>query len=164
MVNMSMGFGLLSLDFLIPFFFIFAIIYGALEVSGVFRNKAVKAIIAVALGFFAISNADVVSFIHQVLPFAAIFFIVVFFIGFIAKPFRGKGGGGERDPLLLLVVLGLLLIVFAQLATPSSPFYSSISSTILGDQNVLWGIGILILLFMFYYAWSQSRKSAPATS
>jgi len=135
--------GLLSLDFLIPFFFIFAIIYGALEISGVFKNKAVKAIIAV----------------HQVLPYAAIFFVVVFFIGFIAKPFRGRKAGepGKRDPLLLLVVLGLLLIIFAQLATPSSPFYPDISSTILGDETILWGIGIVIVIFMFYYAWSQSR-------
>lgn len=162
-----MSFGLLSLDFLIPFFFIFAIIYGALEVSGVFQNKAVKAIIAVALGFFAISNAQVVSFIHQVLPYAAIFFVVVFFIGFIAKPFKRKKEGGEqpvkRDPFLLLVVLGLLLIIFAQLGTPSSPFYPNISSTILGDETVLWGIGIVIVLFMFYYAWSQSREGAPPT-
>ncbi|NIO19277.1 MAG: hypothetical protein GTN76_00645 [Candidatus Aenigmarchaeota archaeon] len=158
-----MSLGLLSLDFLIPFFFIFAIIYGGLEISGVFKNRAVKAIIAVALGFFAISNADVIAFIHQVLPYAAIFFVVVFFIGFIAKPFRGKGGEGRRDPFLLLVVLGLLLIVFAQLATPSSPFYPDISSTILGDDTVLWAIGIVILLFMFYYAWSQSREGAPAT-
>lgn len=150
--------GLLSLDFLIPFFFIFAIIYGALEISGVFKNKAVKAIIAVALGFFAISNAQVIAFIHQILPYAAIFFVVVFFIGFIAKPFRGRGGeGGRRDPFLLLVVLGLLLIIFAQLGTPSSPFYPDISSTILGDETVLWGIGIVIVLFMFYYAWTQSR-------
>ena len=149
----------LSLDFAIPFFFIFAIIYGALEVSGVFRNKAVKAIIAVALAFFAVSNADVVLFIHQVLPFATVFFVVVFFIGFIAKPFRGRGGEGKRDPFLLLVILGLLLIAFAQLGTPSSPFYSSISSTILGDEKVLWGIGIAILFFMFYYAWTQSRES-----
>jgi len=156
--------GLLSLDFLIPFFFIFAIIYGALEISGVFKNKAVKAIIAVVLGFFAVSNAQVVGFIHQVLPFAAIFFVVVFFIGFIMKPFRGRGGEpGKRDPFLLLVVLGLLLIVFAQLATPSSPFYPDISSTILGDESVLWGIGIVIVIFMFYYAWSQSRESASAT-
>ena len=153
--------GLLSLDFLIPFFFIFAVIYGALEFSGVFKNKAVKAIIALALGFFAVSNADVVSFIHLVLPYAAIFFVVVFFIGFIAKPFRRKGKEGgqpsKRDPFLLLVVLGLLLIVFAQLATPSSPFYPDISSTILGDETVLWGIGIIIVIFMFYYAWTQSR-------
>jgi hypothetical protein len=156
--------GLLSMDFLIPFFFIFAIIYGALEISGVFKNKAVKAIIAVALGFFAISNADVVAFIHQVLPYAAVFFVVVFFIGFIAKPFRGRGGegGGKRDPLLFLVVLGLLLIIFAQLGTPSSPFYPDISSTILGNETVLWGIGIVILIFMFYYAYTQSRESAPA--
>ena len=150
----------LSLDFAIPFFFIFAIIYGALEVSGVFKNKAVKAIIAVALAFFAVSNADVVLFIHQVLPFATVFFVVVFFIGFIAKPFRGKGGEEKkRDPFLLLVVLGLLLIAFAQLGTPSSPLYSTISSTILGDEKVLWGIGIAIVLFMFYYAWTQSRES-----
>lgn len=153
------SFNLISLDFMIPFFFIFAIVYGALEVSGVFRNRAVKAIIAVALGFFAVSNAEVVSFIHQVLPYAAIFFVVVFFISFIAKPFRGRGGEpGKRDPLLLLVVLSLLLIIFAQLATPSSPFYPDISSTILGDQNVLWGIGIVIVIFMFYYAWAQSKK------
>ncbi|NIO23015.1 MAG: hypothetical protein GTN38_03245 [Candidatus Aenigmarchaeota archaeon] len=151
--------GLLSIDFLIPFFFIFAIVYGALEISGVFKNKAVKAIIALALGFFAVSNADVVAFIHLVLPYAAIFFVVVFFIGFIAKPFKRKAGEpGRRDPFLLLVVLGLLLIIFAQLATPSSPFYPDISSTILGDETVLWGIGIVIVIFMFYYAYSQSRQ------
>jgi len=152
--------GLLSIDFLIPFFFIFAIIYGALEISGVFKNKAVKAIIAVALGFFAISNADVVSFIHLILPYAAVFFVVVFFIGFIAKPFRGRGRKepGKRDPLMLLVVLGLLLIIFAQLATPSSPFYPDISSTILGNESVLWTIGIAIVIFMFYYAYTQSRE------
>jgi hypothetical protein len=148
-------FDFLSLEYGIPFFFIFAIIYGALEIGGVFKNKGVKAIISICLAFFAVSNYQVLALINQLLPYAAIFFIVVFFLGFILKPFIGKGGKG--DPVLLIIVLGLVLLLFAQLGSPSSPFYHDIQSTILGNENFLWIVGIIIVIVMFVYAYRMGK-------
>jgi hypothetical protein len=156
-----MALELAGLETLIPFLFIFAITYGALEVSGYFQNKAVKAIIALCISFFSIMNSEVTGFINQILPYAAIFFVIVFFIGFITKPFRKKAGqqgqGGGRDPVLILIIVGLAMLILAQLASPSSPLYNYTQGTILGNESIVWIAGLVMVLALFYYAFFKIK-------
>jgi hypothetical protein len=150
----------LGIETLIPFLFIFAITYGALEVSGYFQNKAVKAIIALCISFFAIMNSEVTGFINQILPYAAIFFVIVFFIGFITKPFRkkaGQPGAPHGDPVLILIIVGLAMLILAQLASPSSPLYNYTQGTLLGNESVVWIAGLVMVLALFYYAFFKVK-------
>jgi hypothetical protein len=144
----AFGGGMFSMELILPFMLVLAITYGALEVSKVFGNRAVKAIIAVVFAFFAIMNYQVVAFINSVLPYAAVFFVVIFLVWIVLKPLRGekKPGQPERDPTLLIVVLVLVLVIVARLQTtgnlPSYGFFTS--------ENLIWIIGLAILAFVIY--------------
>ena len=67
------------MTFMLPFLFVLAIVYGALELTSVLKNKAANIVIALVVAFFAISNASAVEFIIAVMPWAAILFIAAFF-------------------------------------------------------------------------------------
>ncbi len=131
-----------------PFLFILAIVYGALEMSGVFKNKAVNAIIAIVISFFAISSSQFIEFIYSILPYAAILFVVVFFLGFITSPFRGKGREKKgMDYTLLAVVAGLVLIFLA-----NQPGILNLQ-----DSNLITLIGFIIIIIIFYAAYKQKE-------
>ncbi len=143
-------FTLVSMEMLLPFMLVLAITYGALEVSKVFGNRAVKAIIAVVFAFFAIMNYQVVAFINSILPYAAVFFVVLFLVWIVLKPIiGGKKEGEKRDPVIVVVVLVLVLIILARLqATGNLPSYGFFTS-----ENLVWIIGLAILAFVVYKAY-----------
>ena len=141
----------ISIEILLPFFLVLAIVYGALEVSHIFRNKAVKGIIAVVFAFFSVMNYEVVMLINSLLPYAALFFIALFFFWFIKKPFSG---GGKSDPVLVIIILGLVLIFFARLiATENIPEYS-----FLANPNLLWAAGLVIILLILWKAYKTGSQ------
>ena len=134
-------FDLVSMEVLLPFFLVLAIIYGALEVSKVFKNRAVNGIIAIVFAFFSIMNAQVVSFINSILPYAAGFFVVIFIIWIVLKPLRGGKEGKGMDPVLIIVILVLILVLLARMqVTDYFP-----EGSILSNQNLIWVIGIIIV-------------------
>ncbi len=126
---------------LIPFFFVFAIVYGALEFSGVFKNKRVNLIIACVMGFFAISNPAITGFITGMLPYAVIFFVVFFFLGFLFSVFRRKGQG-KPDYTLLMIIAALCLI-----------FFSGENEILLPAEELIpWIVlGTILLIFLAVY-------------
>jgi len=98
------------ISILIPFLFMLAIVYGALDVAGVFRNKRVNALIALVFAFFTLTYAPAIEFISQIMPYAIIFFVVFFFLGFVIKVAKK---GVDKDYNLLIIILGLVLLLFA---------------------------------------------------
>ncbi len=150
-----MIFDMLPLGMIIPFVFVFAIVYGAMEFSAVMKNRKVSMVISLCIAFFTITNQQVINFINQVLPYAAVFFVIVFFIGFIKRPFRGGGG---TNPVLLIIVLGLILLVFVQLGLDGSPFQSIVQGSFLGDENLIMIVGLVIVVIMFYYAFVKLKN------
>ncbi len=95
---------------LVPFLFMLAIVYGALDVSGVFKNKRVNALIALAFAFFSLTYEPAILFINQIMPFAIMFFVAFFFLGFVIKIAKK---GVDKDYTLLIIILGLVLLLFA---------------------------------------------------
>jgi len=95
---------------LIPFLFMLAIVYGALDVAGVFRNRRVNAVIALVFAFFTLTYAPAIEFINQIMPFAIVFFVAFFFLGFVIKMAKK---GVDKDFTLLIIILGLVLLLFA---------------------------------------------------
>jgi len=131
-------------DILLPFFFVLAIVYGALEISSVFTNRGVKAIISVVLAFFAISSPAAIGFILFLIPYATIFFIAFFFLGFVLSVFKAKGGG-ERDYALVIIGAALLLLFI------SSEEYLDIIN--IQDENFIGTIVFLIIMLILLAAY-----------
>ncbi len=101
---------------LLPFFLIFAIVYGALEFADIFKNRTVKFIIAAVIGIFSVGSSEGVGLIYSIMPYAAILFVVFFFLGFLVKIFRGKKEGEQKskaDYTLLMACIALALIFLA---------------------------------------------------
>jgi len=148
-------FDFISMELLLPFFLVLAIIYGALEVSKVFKNRAVNAIIAVVFAFFSIMNSQVVAFINSILPYAAGFFVVLFLVWIVLKPLRGGGKEGEKkDPVLLIVILVLILVILARMQTTDIlP-----GSSLLSNSNLIWIIGIIIVAVILWKAYKMENK------
>jgi len=72
----------LSMQFMIPFLFILAIIFGVLQLASPIKNKAANLIIALAISFFAASYGPFMTILWSYLPSITWFFIVMFFIVF----------------------------------------------------------------------------------
>lgn len=132
----------LEIATLLPFFLVLALVYGSLEVSGIFKNKGVKGVIAIVLAFFAVSSPPVVAFINEIMPYIAVFFIVVFLAGFLSSFFKGKGDGKERDWILIVIILALGLIFLTG--------QDSFSIFTLQDQNFIAMAVLLVIVLLFY--------------
>ena len=95
---------------IIPFLFVLAVVYGALEVSDIFKRKQVKLIISLCFAVVAMSTPLITGFIMGVLPYAILAFIVLFFVGFAMSFAKGGKEGGPRDYVLIVIVLVLFLL------------------------------------------------------
>ena len=127
---------LFNIEQLLPFFFLLAIVYGSLEISKVFKNKAVNAIIAIVLGLFAVITPGVSAFILTIMPYAAVVFVIVFFIGFLKSFFVGKDE--EKDYTIPVIIAGLILIFIASQGENLSRWIPSLN--FLSDENFIVAI------------------------
>lgn len=143
---------------LIPFLFVLAVVYGALEVSDIFKRKQVKLIISLVFALVAMTSEMITAFIMGILPYATMAFIIFFFAGF-ALSILGvkKGKEGERDYSLIAIILILFLIF---LANYGIDFLEDLMPGITSDE-LITGVGILALLLIFYVAyklWGKNEK------
>ncbi|MFH1978301.1 MAG: hypothetical protein ABIJ92_03170 [Candidatus Aenigmatarchaeota archaeon] len=139
---------LLDPTVILPFFFMFALVYGALEASSVFSNNAVKSIIALVIAFFTISSQPALDFINQAFPYAIPFFIVAFFLSFVIKMFKGKEG--EKDYTLIAIVIGLILLLLAS----QGSVLTAITNI---HSDLVTGIGLALIALIFFAGYQQAK-------
>lgn len=139
---------------LIPFLFVLAVVYGALDYSNVLRKHSVKAIVSLAIAFFALTSQFVLDFINSILPYAVILFIIVFFLAFLTKLVKGKGDGGKSEPrdwtLIAIIILLILIAIAAYGQDMLNAFLPSMPA-----ENFLYGVGIVLILLIFYAAYKN---------
>lgn len=144
------------MEYAIPFFFLLAVVYGALGISGVFKNRAVNLIIALAIAFFGMTYQPFITWLYVVMPYAIALFIAVFFIGFVVKLFKGKKGG-KKDYTLILIVIGLFLILFVRFGEDIEDWTATLGMPITYESLV--GIVCIVVLIAFFYgAYKLSRQ------
>jgi hypothetical protein len=144
--------------YIIPFIFVLAVVYGALDFANVFRKNSAKGLVSLAIAFFALTSEPVTEFIYGILPYAVILFVVVFFLAFIVKLLKGKGGERKTDWTLAMIVIVLVLIFLASqgedLVTeflPSMPV-----------ENFMYAVGLILILLIFYAVYKNWGGEAPA--
>ena len=134
----------LSLATLMPFLLVLAVVWGGLDTSGMFRNRALKTIIAVVMAFFAISNGYVVTTINSYLPYAAIFFIIIFITGYVK---RSLAGGADKDNTMIIIIVGLALMLIASYANAEGGMYQF--------SEFFWFIGVIAIIAILYSAYKM---------
>jgi hypothetical protein len=139
----------------LPFFFIFAIVFGLLSITPPKWPKAVDAIIALTLAFLASGTPTFVQFFFAnfdlvVWAFVGIFFLVLF-VEILQRVRKvGIARGHEEIPLVLGLVAIILLIT---IGVSSIPALGGIVFALGGPQNFLIIIGLILLVIIFYYAY-----------
>jgi hypothetical protein len=136
-------------QFLIPFLFIFAIVYGSLRSADIFKNKKVDAIIALSLGLFAVSNTWLVNFIWSQLGGVSVLFIFMFMLIFIFQVFGVKGAKDNQEKLIILAAILFILFSISYLYTdmiPNIPFIG-------GGQNIVLLVFIIFIIVIFWLAY-----------
>ena len=98
------------------------------------------------------------------MPYAAMLFIVLFFIKFILSFFKMKTNKNEApDYTLLLAVLGLIVVFMlgqgTQLIQDWLPGGFPIS-----EDNLILIIGIVVILLIFYLAFKTKAEGSPKVS
>lgn len=146
------------LTFALPLIFVFAVVYGALEVSKVFKNKRVNGLIALVIAFFAIGSEQVTNLIYQILPAATILFIIVFFLGFIFAPFKKKEGE-KRDFTLIIMVAALVLVL---LVTQGYDWISDILPYNVSSENFMYAGGLILIIAILYAAYKKGGGEGGA--
>lgn len=145
------------MEYAIPFFFLLAVVYGALGISGVFKNRGVNLIIALAIAFFGMTYQPFITWLYTIMPYAIALFIAVFFIGFVVKLFKGRKGGGQKDYTLILIVIGLFLILFVRFGEDIENWTATLGIPIT-YESLVGIVGIIVLIAFFYGAYKLSKQ------
>lgn len=143
------------MTFMLPMLFVLAIAYGGLEVAGVFKNRAVNALIALVVAFLAVSNAALAEFVVSVMPWAAMLFIIVFFIKFMLSMFKTKEGE-KRDYTLIIVILGLVAIFLAGQGSIIEDWLPS--GFPISEESLILLIGVIVIIAMFFAAYKSKSE------
>lgn len=136
----------------IPFLFVLAVVFGALEFSDVFKNSRVKVLISFVIAFFAMTYEPLVAFIFEFLPIATVFFMALFFLGFFTTLFRKEDK--KKDWMLIAVVLVLGLILLTRLEELTGASFGPAVE----DAALYVGAGIILLMFYAAYRISANQK------
>jgi len=153
----------LDYSFWIPFLFIFAIIFGALSFSNPFRSRPVALAISLSLSLFSAFYTPLNATLWQYMPSLIWFFILVFFVGFVAKMLgmggkKGEGSKGGPGPaaiaFLLLLTCGWSILQIPELRGFEIPLIG-------GGENIIFLFGFLFILALFYGAMKIGPGEAP---
>jgi len=149
----------LEMQFFIPFLFVLAVVFGVLQLVNIFKNKAVNAVISLAIAFFAASNSVFVATLNAQLGNITTFFIIMFFIAFVMELFGFRGRGKDYTESLVLqggILFVLLAIGFMfQDQIPTLPLIG-------GGTNLILLIAVILILAIFWAAFKIGVGAIPS--
>ena len=141
-----------TMQFMIPFLFVLAIVLGVLELSLKDWSKPVKVVLSVAIAFFATSYQPFVSALWSYLPNITWFFIIMFFIAFIMELFGIRKAGTRASPESMMIQGAILFILLATGYMIIQEFPGVQVPFIGGPENLLLLVGIFFVLAIFWTA------------
>ncbi len=135
-------------QFVLPFLFTLAVVFGILRVANVFSgNKAVELIIAFVFAYFSATYQPFVTLFFRYLPGLTEFFIGVFLLVFLIEVF-GLRKTTQQDKNTNIVIYGFLLLFIMSFSEYVS--YKIGSLPYIGDPEGLFAlIGIIVIAALF---------------
>jgi len=150
--------------FIITFLFTFAIVFGSLELTNIFKKNSVNMIIALVIAIFASSYTPFTKTLYSYLPYITWIFIIVFILAFIRKALglgkEKKHDDSGRDHVKWIVIAGILLIIFLTVGIYYIP-NNSIVDQLGGRDNIFIIIGLAFLGLMAYSAYEIGEGEGP---
>ncbi|OGI12414.1 hypothetical protein A3K64_01115 [Candidatus Micrarchaeota archaeon RBG_16_36_9] len=146
-----------SEQILIPFLFVLAITFGSIEITKIFRNKAVNLLISISLAIFAVSNDSFVQLLWSQFGNISVFFIAMFFIVFIIKVFSGFGKKERQnihDEIMIYGAILFALLVMSYLFIDLLPVIPVIG----GGKDIMLIVFIFLMIAIF---WATFKTTTP---
>ncbi|MCK5233521.1 MAG: hypothetical protein KAJ91_01770 [Candidatus Aenigmarchaeota archaeon] len=130
-------------QFILPFFIMFAIVYGIMNYTNPFgKQKNVNAMISAAIGLFAGASRDFVEFFWRNLNLTLILFIVLFFL-LVAK--KLTEGGDDGDKSSIAVIAGAIIILIAAKGTEMFDDMYWLS-----QNNIIFLVMVALFIILIY--------------
>ena len=143
---------------LVPFLFVFAITFGVLQLANIFKNnKAVNAVIALALALFAVMNENLVNLLWSVMPSLTIFFIILFLFVFILELFGLRKPLGEGSHVESMITGGVVLFVLLSVGLVVVDVVPIDLPVIGGGENVIFLLAIILIVSVFWATLKAGR-------
>jgi hypothetical protein len=148
--------------YLLPALLVFAITFGALETSKIFAieregkkipNRRLDALIGLIVAGFSLTSEQVIGYVWQAMPWAAILFIIIFFFGFVKSIFKVEKGEKPNYILIAIIAMLGLLLIYSQ---PQLLTWLPSLGLASGDLTII--IGLIIIAIIFYAASTMRAK------
>jgi len=147
---MALIFPGLDANFVIPFLFVLAVVFGVLRISKAFKgNAAVEVIISLVIAFFSATYSPFTSMLFNILPSITMFFIAMFFIVFILE-IVGVRGKGKGEPVTNIIIYGILILVLFTIVASHSELIPNLG--IISQDDLVLGIGLIFVIAIFWAA------------
>lgn len=131
-------------NIVLPFIFVFVLIYALLEKINLLNNKQAHLLIALAIAFFFIGVPSLLDITSTIIPVLAILVIVAFCImllfGMLGIKFYEEGKGTP----LKYVLAGILLVIGIIVVASAFGVFQKISSLL--SKDVINGIAFFIVI------------------
>ncbi|MEM3829995.1 MAG: hypothetical protein QXP36_12410, partial [Conexivisphaerales archaeon] len=100
----------------VVFILVFAITYGILNRVKIFEAASVNALIALALGILILFSTPIVAIIDQMVPYIALYVLIVFFVMFILVsafvPTKNIEDYMSHSGLFVAITIALIFFIF----------------------------------------------------
>ncbi len=147
----------LSTQFIVPFLFVFAIIFGLLELASPIKNKGVNVVITFVIAYFATSYGPFATILWSYLPSITWFFIIMFFLAFGMEIFGVRGKKGTKvETLALTGAVFFILMAVGWIMAEQFPVELPVIG---GTDNLILLLGILFILMLFWGAFKLGAMS-----
>lgn len=149
-------------DIILPFLLIFALIFAILERTKVLgQNKAIYAIVSLAISFFAISDPTITGFFAYLFSNAALgFAVLLVFILFLGMFTKGEGLGGWVWVGSLFAILVFIWVIGRSIINAGFNTYvfGFFQTNTLLWSSIVWGLALLAVIVLVVIS-SSSRPN-----
>ena len=140
----------LDTNFIIPFLFVLAVVFGVLRISKAFKgNAAVEVIISLVIAFFSATFPPFTATLFNILPSITMFFIAMFFLVFILE-IIGVRGKGRGEPVTNIIIYGILILVLFTIVASHSELIPNLG--IISQDDLVLGVGLIFVIAIFWAA------------
>ncbi len=144
-------------EYILPFLLIFAIIYSVLSFVNIFKNnKAVNAVISLAVALMALQFDLVSYFFADIFPRLGIALSIILVLLILGGMFLDWDNKGMKWFLFIVVAVTVIAVAWGPLRNIG--LFSGISFNFLGADMLSLGVIVLVVIGFFWIIFNGSGK------